>query len=150
MRKEERDYLGGLSAQAGDRYARISIRRILNKRNTVIKAIHGRVEGDPIAETETSQQFEEFLTARGVDAREHKKMHRFTGTLGYEYAVHVSVSLEVLAIDPVLDEDKLVDLDYDSGCLSVESRQEKTHEEPSYSGSGIQPQTNANPCQVGA
>ena len=94
--KEERDYLGGWSAQASDVCANITH---LPKK-LVFSSMHGHW-GDPIAESETSSQFDEFLTANGEDPQEKTRCIGLLEHEGYEYVAYEPASLEAQVVELV-------------------------------------------------
>ena len=61
--ENQRDFLGGLNAQASDKYARTSRRIITNMQRAVIRAIFS-LSPDPLAEQDLAEHFEEFLTSQ--------------------------------------------------------------------------------------
>ena len=58
--KSVRDFLGGWSAQASERYARIAAQRFRNMQRTVVAQLQKGLF-DPLAEAETLAQLDEFL-----------------------------------------------------------------------------------------
>ena len=63
--KSVRDFLGGWSAQASERYARIAAQRIRNMQRTVVAELQKDLV-DPLAEAETLVQFDGFLSEQGA------------------------------------------------------------------------------------
>ena len=83
VEKSVRDFLGGWSAQASERYARIAAQRIRNMQRTVVAELQkGSV--DPLAEAETLVQVDGFLSDQGVPEEERsrcaKLLERGVGT----------------------------------------------------------------------
>ena len=68
--KDQRDYLGGWSAQRSDSYTRVAARMITNLQKLVIRARQGSSE-HPFAEAETSKQLDDHLCSKGYSA-EHR------------------------------------------------------------------------------
>ena len=62
--KDQKNYLGGWSAQGSDSYTRVAARMITNLQKLVIKASQSPAE-DPFAEAETSKQFDDHLCSMG-------------------------------------------------------------------------------------
>ena len=63
---EDRDFLGGWSAQASDKYARVAVRRT----TSVIRTIMEHREDDRLGEDETILQLDSFLETLSVPAAE--------------------------------------------------------------------------------
>ena len=70
--KEERDFLGGWLAQAGDRYARTARRKIANMQRTVAREIRTKSAGR-LAEEETSRSLQDFLETEGLPEAERNE-----------------------------------------------------------------------------
>ena len=70
--KSVRDFLGGWSAQASERYARIEAQRIRNMQRTVVAELQKDLV-DPLAEAETLVQFDGFLAEQGVPEEERSR-----------------------------------------------------------------------------
>ena len=51
--KDQRNYLGGWSAEGSDRYARVAVLRIRTLQGAVVKSIQTGPEGDSLGEQET-------------------------------------------------------------------------------------------------
>ena len=66
------DFLGGWSAQASERYARIAAQRIRNMERTVVAELQKGLS-DPLAEAETLAQLDEFLSGQGVPEEERSR-----------------------------------------------------------------------------
>ena len=123
--EEQRDCTGDWSAQASDVHTRIAVRRITNLQKLVKSSIHGRVHGDPIAETEISQQLDKFLTAEAFDSLERGRRFGLLEQERYECAVRGSVSLEAQAAEPVPWESEPTVPDHDPGVASVPKADER-------------------------
>ena len=61
--KEDRDFFGGWSAQAGEKYARAARRKVINRQRTVVNVSHD-LDSDRLAEIETSLMFEEYILSQ--------------------------------------------------------------------------------------
>ena len=70
--KDQRDYLGGWSAQGSDSYTRVAARMITNLQKLVIRARQGSSE-DPFAEAETSKQLDDHLCSKGYSAEDRER-----------------------------------------------------------------------------
>ena len=70
--KEQRDYLGGWSAQGSDRYTRIAGRMVTNLQKLVIIGRQGSSE-DPFAEAETAKQLDDHLCSKGYSVEDRAK-----------------------------------------------------------------------------
>ena len=70
--KPVRDFLGGWSAQASERYGRIAAQRIRNMQRTVVGELEKGLS-DPLAEAETLAQLDEFFSERGVLEEERSR-----------------------------------------------------------------------------
>ena len=67
--KDQRDYLGGWSAQGSDSYTGVAARMITHLQKLVIRTRQGASE-DPFAETGTSKQFDDHLCSKGYSAED--------------------------------------------------------------------------------
>ena len=70
--KSVRDFLGGWSAQASERYAHIAAQRIRNMQRTVVAELQKDLV-HPLAEAETLVQFDGFLSEQGVPEEERSR-----------------------------------------------------------------------------
>ena len=57
---DQRNYLGGWSAEGSDRYARVAVLRIRSLQGAVIKSIQAGPEGDPLGEQETLSHLQQY------------------------------------------------------------------------------------------
>ena len=73
--KEQRDYLGGWSAQGSDRYTRVAERMITNLQRMVITARQSTA-ADPFSETETVGQLDDYLCSKGTSPEEREKFFK--------------------------------------------------------------------------
>ena len=64
--KDQRNYLGGWSAEGSDRYARVSVLRIRTLQGAVIKSIQAGPEGDVLGEQETLVHLQQHAESKAV------------------------------------------------------------------------------------
>ena len=65
-----------MDAQGSDRNARVAGRVIGDLQKMVVKAFGGKLSEDPLAEEETTHQFEDFLILKGMGPEEIVKCFR--------------------------------------------------------------------------
>ena len=70
--KEQRDYLGGWSAQGSDNYSRVAARMISNLQKLVISSRQSS-SGDPFAEADTASQLDDHLCPKGYSVEDRAK-----------------------------------------------------------------------------
>ena len=70
--KEQRDYLGGWSAQGSDNYSRVAARMFSNLQKLVIIARQSS-SGDPFAEADTASQLDDHLCPKGYSVEDRAK-----------------------------------------------------------------------------
>ena len=66
FQKTDRDILGGWSAQASDRYTRLAKQRITVLQLAVADSFSNFAVADPLAESESLENFREFMTGIGI------------------------------------------------------------------------------------
>ena len=116
MPKEERYYLGGLSARGSDRCTRVAVRVISNLQMLVIRALFERPNVDPLAEEQTITEFESFLCEKGVAPADRlgclKQVGKvsITSTAGRDPDLAVEEVGPIVARDIIPDEEPLAEL----------------------------------------
>ena len=78
VHKEERDYIGGFSAQGSDKFSRVAIRVISNLHRVVMKPLIDKQSEGSLAEDETSIQFR-IIFARKVSHQGNELCFRLLG-----------------------------------------------------------------------
>ena len=104
--KEDRDYLGGWSAQGSDRYARVAIGRISNMQKSVISAIHAKTS-DPLGEDETLSEMETYLLEKGANESDISSWMRklSSGSKQFSQPVPDSLVSSTPESDEILEQD---------------------------------------------
>ena len=69
---EQRDYLGGWSAQGSDNYSRVAARMISNLQKLVVSARQSS-SGDPVAEADTASELDDHLCSKGYSVEDRAK-----------------------------------------------------------------------------
>ena len=87
IEKSVRDFLGGWSAPASERNARIAARRIRDMQRTVVAELQKGLN-DPLSEAETLAQLDGFLSEQGVLEEERSFLQQAVGT----WCTHRSVN----------------------------------------------------------